>query len=155
ADTNLSYLPFSHIAEQAFTIHVPAITGGTTYFAQSVDRFADNLEEVQPTLFFGTPRIWEKLRAPLGPRAEKASAGPGRARVCLTGSAPASRELLDFFASIGVLIREVYGQSEGSGPTSFNLPGRFKFGSVGPILPGVEVRIAEDGEILVKGPNVF
>jgi long-chain acyl-CoA synthetase len=54
------------------------------------------------------------------------------------------------------VIQEIYGQSEDSGPTSFNLVGRTKYGSVGPALPGVEVKIApEDSEILVRGPNVF
>ncbi|MEQ9652966.1 MAG: AMP-binding protein, partial [Sandaracinaceae bacterium] len=58
-------------------------------------------------------------------------------------------------ASLDIVIQEIYGQSEDSGPTSFNLTGRTKFGSVGPALPGVEVKIADDGEIVVRGPNVF
>jgi long-chain acyl-CoA synthetase len=63
--------------------------------------------------------------------------------------------VLAFFASIDLPIREIYGQSEDSGPTSYNLPGRTKIGSVGPPLPGLEVKIADDGEILVRGRNVF
>ena len=63
--------------------------------------------------------------------------------------------MLAFFASIDLPIREIYGQSEDSGPTSFNLPGRTKIGSVGPPLPGLECKIADDGEILIRGPNVF
>jgi long-chain acyl-CoA synthetase len=58
-------------------------------------------------------------------------------------------------ASLDVIILEVYGQSEDSGPTTFNLTGNTRFGTVGVRLPGIDVRIAEDGEILVKGRNVF
>ena len=57
--------------------------------------------------------------------------------------------------AFGLPIYEVYGQSEDTGPTTFNVPGRTKFGTVGPPFPGVEVKIASDGEILVRGRNVF
>jgi long-chain acyl-CoA synthetase len=73
----------------------------------------------------------------------------------VSGAAPIAREVLEFFAALDVVVLEVYGQSEDTGPTSFNLPNRFRFGTVGPSIPGVEVKIAEDGEILVRGPNVF
>ncbi len=85
----------------------------------------------------------------------KPALGLGRARLCVSGAAPIAREVLEFFASLDIVILEVYGQSEDTGPTSFNQPGRTRFGSVGPILPEVEVRIEPDGEILVKGRNVF
>jgi long-chain acyl-CoA synthetase len=81
--------------------------------------------------------------------------GLSEARICVSGAAPISKEVLDFFAGFGLPIYEVYGQSEGSGPTSFNVPGRTKFGTVGPPFPGVEVKIASDGEIMVRGRNVF
>ena len=81
--------------------------------------------------------------------------GLGKARVCVSGAAPIAKEVLEFMASLGVVILEVYGQSEDTGPTSFNRPGKTRFGTVGPVIPGVEVKIAADGEILVKGPNVF
>jgi long-chain acyl-CoA synthetase len=63
--------------------------------------------------------------------------------------------VIEFFASIDLPLREIYGQSEDCGPTSFNLPGATKFGTVGRPLAGVEVKIADDGEILVRGANVF
>ncbi|MEM6787037.1 MAG: long-chain fatty acid--CoA ligase [Myxococcota bacterium] len=85
----------------------------------------------------------------------KEALGLDEARVCVSGAAPISAEIIKFFAGLDLVIREVYGQSEDTGPTSFNVPGRTKFGSVGPAFPGVEVKIAEDDEILVKGPNVF
>ncbi|GMV42969.1 MAG: long-chain acyl-CoA synthetase [Myxococcales bacterium] len=85
----------------------------------------------------------------------KAAIGLDRGRLLVTGAAPISRDVLDFFLSLDLLIYEVYGQSEGSGPTSFNQPGAVKFGTVGQALPGVDVLIAPDGEILVRGDNVF
>jgi long-chain acyl-CoA synthetase len=85
----------------------------------------------------------------------KAALGLDRARICVSGAAPVAREVLEFMASLDILVSEVYGQSEDTGPTSFNRPGAIRFGSVGTRVPGVEVEIADDGEILVRGPNVF
>ena len=85
----------------------------------------------------------------------KAAIGFDRARVLSSGAAPIAPDVLTFFASIDLPIREIYGQSEDSGPTSYNLPGKTRIGTVGPPLPGLEVKLADDGEILVRGPNVF
>jgi len=85
----------------------------------------------------------------------KQAVGLDRGRFFVSGAAPIAREVIEFFASLDILIYEVYGQSEDTGPTSFNRPNRTKFGSVGPAIPGVDVRIAKDDEILVRGPNVF
>ncbi len=68
-----------------------------------------------------------------------------------TGAAPISKDVLDFFASIDIIIREVWGMSELTGPATLNIFGATRLGSVGRPLVGVEVRIAEDGEILVRG----
>lgn len=203
-DVSLSYLPLSHVAEQMATILMPATAGSTVFFAESLEKVADNLKEARPTVFFGVPRIWEKFHAVLsgklaevkGPKAKliawarkvatevnkkrdrdlpvprlldaqyrlahklvigklKTALGFDRARSLISGAAPIAPDVLEFFASLDLPVREVYGQSEDCGPTSFNLPGKTKLGSVGPGLPGVEVKIAEDGEILVRGPNVF
>jgi len=85
----------------------------------------------------------------------KPAIGMARARICVSGAAPIAQEVLEFFASLDIIVLEVYGQSEDTGPTSFNMPDNYRFGSVGPAVPGVEVKIASDGEILVRGPNVF
>lgn len=203
-DVSLSYLPLSHIAEQMSTIHMPTTAGSTVYFAESIDKLADNLKESRPTVFFGVPRVWEKFHAGLSAklgevtgvkrklvdwarrvstqvndrrdrgqpiprmlqtqyaladrlvlRKLKAALGFDRARALISGAAPIAPDVLAFFASLDLPIREIYGQSEDCGPTSYNLPGRTRIGSVGPPLPGLEVKIAEDGEILVRGPNVF
>ncbi len=204
ADKSLSYLPLSHIAEQMFTLHAPITSGAKVYFAESVDKMPDNLKEVQPTVFFGVPRVWEKFHAGIaaklvlatGAKAKlvafarrtgtevsarknkgqpingllalkyklasklifsklKPAIGMGEARICVSGAAPIAPDVLEFMASLDVVILEVYGQSEDSGPTTFNLPGKTRFGTVGTRLDGVDVKIADDGEILVKGRNVF
>ena len=200
----LSYLPLSHIAEQMVSIHCAVTLGNTVYFAESIDKIADNLKDCRPHLFFGVPRIWEKFHTAIGAKLAaatgvkahvakwargvgaqasaarakgqdpagtlglryriaawlvldptKRAVGLDHARVLMSGAAPVAKECLEFLASFGFHVQEGYGQSEGSGPTSFNLSRRTKLGSVGVPLPGVEVRIADDGEILVRGKNVF
>jgi long-chain acyl-CoA synthetase len=85
----------------------------------------------------------------------KPALGLANARMCFCGGAPIAREIPEFFAGLDVILYEVYGQSEDCGPTTLSHPGANKLGTVGPAWPGVDVRIAEDGEILVRGPNVF
>ncbi len=80
--------------------------------------------------------------------------GLDRARILVSGAAPIHPELLRWLHGIGLAVGEVYGQTEDCGPTSLNPPGAARIGTVGPPLPGTRVRIADDGEILVKGDNV-
>src|SRR6185436_14914565 len=98
---------------------------------------------------------WLEVQYRLADRKIKAALGFDRARRLVSGAAPIALDVLEFFASLDLPIFEIYGQSEDSGPTSYNLPGRVKLGSVGAPLPGLQVKLGEDGEILVKGPNVF
>ncbi|MGE5690603.1 MAG: AMP-dependent synthetase/ligase [Pseudomonadota bacterium] len=79
----------------------------------------------------------------------------GRLRFGISGAAPISVEILEFFAALDILILEGYGLTESSSGCSVNRPSSYRFGTVGPPLPGVEVRIADDGEILMRGDNVF
>lgn len=81
--------------------------------------------------------------------------GFDRLRIAYSGAAPISPDVLHFFQSIGVNLIEGYGQTEGTGVTCVSRAGRVKFGAVGPPLTGTEIKIAEDGEILVKSPSVF
>ncbi|MFH1243138.1 MAG: long-chain fatty acid--CoA ligase [Pseudomonadota bacterium] len=81
--------------------------------------------------------------------------GFDRLRVAYSGAAPIAPDVLQFFQSVGVNLIEGYGQTEGTGVTCASRIGRVKFGTVGPPLQEVEVKIAEDGEILVKSPGVF
>jgi long-chain acyl-CoA synthetase len=206
SDSVLSYLPLSHIAEQMFTIHAAITVGFQAYYAQypPQDYLNDNFKEIQPTLVFGVPRIWERFAAGVqdklaenrGIKARIAAWAQGignqgarlrhqgkklsgtlalehklaeklvfstvkeglgltRARVCITAAAPIAPEIVTFFNNFNVPLCELYGQSEDSGPTTTNLPHANKIGAVGQVWPGIEVKLADDGEILVKGPNVF
>jgi len=204
SDTSVSYLPLSHIAEQIFSIHGPAASGWAVYYAESIPQLADNLKEVQPTVFFAVPRVWERFQAGIqaelghatGVKAKiaqwaldvatkttelrnhgkeptgllaaqytvadklvlskvKKAIGLARAKILITSAAPISVEVLEFFGSLDIRIQEVYGQSEDCGPSTMNQSDAIRFGSGGRAFPGAEVRIAEDGEILVKGRNVF
>ncbi|PYN98443.1 MAG: long-chain fatty acid--CoA ligase [Candidatus Rokuibacteriota bacterium] len=88
--------------------------------------------------------VFSKLHAALG----------GRLEWAVSGGAPLSRDIAEFFHAAGILILEGYGLTETCPVLTFNRPGRFKFGSVGQALPGVELKIAPDGEILARGGNV-
>jgi long-chain acyl-CoA synthetase len=81
--------------------------------------------------------------------------GLDRARYCISGAAPISPDLLKFYHGLGIDIREVYGQTENCGPTSIHYDNDVKFGTVGKPLPRAQIKIAEDGEVLLKGPHVF
>ncbi len=81
--------------------------------------------------------------------------GFDKVQICISGSAAVSPDILRFFYGLGIEILEGYGLTETTAPASFNRPGEARFGTVGRPLPGVEIRIAADGEILVKGNNVF
>ncbi len=79
----------------------------------------------------------------------------GRLRAAISGGAPLAKEIGEFFHVLDILVLEGYGQTEGTTASNVNRPNRFKFGTVGPALPGIELTTAEDGEILVRGPTVF
>lgn len=206
SDSSLSYLPLSHIAEQMFTIHTAVTMGYQVYYAQysPQEYLVSNLCEVQPTLVFGVPRIWERFRDGVvaklghatGAKAKiaawaigvgteasalkrqgkepsgllaikfnlanklvfstiKEGLGLTRAKFCITAAAPISPDIISFFNSVDIPLFELYGQSEDCGPTTTNLPHANKIGSVGCTLPGTEVVLDTDGEIMVKGPHVF
>jgi long-chain acyl-CoA synthetase len=89
--------------------------------------------------------VYGKLRAAMG----------GNVRYAVSGSAPLGPRLGHFFRSMDVRILEGYGLTETTAPASVNVPAKFKIGTVGPALPGVGIRIAEDGEVQVTGNNVF
>jgi long-chain acyl-CoA synthetase len=89
--------------------------------------------------------VYSKVKARLG----------GRLRAAISGGAPLAKEIGEFFHALDILVLEGYGQTEETTASNVNRPDRFKFGTVGPAIPGIDVAIAEDGEILIKGPTVF
>jgi long-chain acyl-CoA synthetase len=93
---------------------------------------------------------WVLLFRPLRDRL-----GIARVRAAGSGAAPIAPQVLEFFWALGLPIQEGYGQTEGSALATFNPPGAARMGSVGIPVAGATIRIAEDGEILIKGPGVF
>ncbi len=103
--------------------------------------------------------IWDSIRLAIFDKLVfskiRSQLGMNSVRMAFSGAAPLNTEVCKFFHAIGIRIAEGYGQTEDCGPTSVNPPEKIKIGTVGPPIPGVEVKIADDGEILVKGGNVF
>jgi long-chain acyl-CoA synthetase len=89
--------------------------------------------------------VYSKVKSKLG----------GRLKLPISGGAPLAKEIAEFFHTIDIAIMEGYGQTECTTASNVNMPTGFRFGTVGPAIPGIEVRTADDGEILVRGPNIF
>jgi len=90
--------------------------------------------------------VFSKVREKLGLDA---------ARLCVVSAAPIAVETLEFFLSLGIPIMEVYGMSECTGPATISVPRAYRTGRAGRALPGTEIRLADDGEVLMRGPHVF
>jgi long-chain acyl-CoA synthetase len=204
-DLFLSWLPLSHIFERLTGEIIPLAHGSTVAYAEPlIERLADNMVEVRPTVMAAVPRFYERVYGRVLASVEaspplrrrifhwgigvgrkrylnhlagktdglglkiqhaiadrlvyhkvKARTG-GRVRYFVSGSAPLSREVGEFFYALGILILEGYGLSETSPLVSINRPGDFVFGTVGRPAPATEVRIdPETGEIQVRGPQIM
>jgi long-chain acyl-CoA synthetase len=184
SDIIISYLPLSHIAEQLISIHGPVASGAHVVFCDNMDNLGAVLREARPTIFFGVPRVWEKLQGRLeagfaaapalkkfllgwarksrSNLAEKIVLGPLRAkmgcdriRIAASGAAKIGDGTVRFFESIGIPVCDMWGMTESCGMGSANLPGARKVGTIGKPSEGTEIAIAPDGEILTRGPHVF
>ena len=168
----ISYLPLSHIAEKVGVEMNGLYSCGTISFAESLESFSKNLAEIQPTIFFAVPRIWQKMRegvlAKLSQQKldlilsiplvnsffkKKIRKKMGFSRVThfYSAAAPISIELQEWYKKIGIIIYQAYGMTEDCVYSHFCGPKAHKFGTVGKALPGLQVKIADDGEIRLKG----
>ncbi len=202
-DEVLSYLPLCHIAERLISVIDAIGSGYVVNFGEGGESFATDLREVQPTLFLGVPRVWEKMMAGvtirmndasrvkratyrfwtkqgarvarrrmdgrLGPfdrltyllgwlalyRPLRKKLGLLRVREAISGAAPIAPQVLEFFWALGVPVREGYGQTENTAQATITPRDDVRIGAVGRPVPGSELRIAPDGEILTRGPATF
>jgi long-chain acyl-CoA synthetase len=161
ADMVLDWLPLSHIYARLVD-HYQTIAGGVTVaLAESAETVVENLMEIQPTHMASVPRLYEKvLSAVASPDPEKMqkrlrSVFGTRIEWLSAGGAPLPRPVAEAYEAAGLPLYQGYGLTESSPIITFNAPGRNKAGTVGLPLSGVEVRIAPDGEVLARGPNVM
>jgi long-chain acyl-CoA synthetase len=203
-DELLSYLPLCHIAERLNSAINAVHVGYVVNFGRGGPFFLNDLRDVQPTIFLGVPRVWEKMAAGVEIRMNDASRlkrglyhwavkrgrragrrrmdghtggltavvraitwllvfrslrdklGMGRVRIALSGAAPIAPQLLEYFWSIGVEVREGYGQTENTAVATYTPAEDVRIGTVGKSLPGVEIAIADvTGEILTRSPGNF
>ncbi len=165
----LSYLPLSHIAERQLVLVQSLIHCGSVTFNESLPTLVRDMVEARPNFFFGPPRVWEQLQQGIIGKFGSAQAlqkaleqdlagvsqrlrhavGLDEADYMLTGAAPIPPALIAWYDTIGLALMEGFGQTEIMGVTA-NVPGARRIGSIGRAIAGVEIRIAEDGELLVR-----
>tara|TARA_R110001592_G_scaffold152614_2_gene380248 strand:- start:7026 stop:8711 length:1686 start_codon:yes stop_codon:yes gene_type:complete len=170
-DRLLSYLPLCHVAERQFVEIASLLAGETIYFADTLETFQQDMQRARPTVFFGVPRIWVKfhigvtnkipsrvldtlLKIPLVGRVmgRKVLTGLGldQIRYAVCGAAPVADSTMAWYQSLGLNIAEVYGMTENCGYSHLGRPTRYKKGWIGLPNPGVECRLSEEGELLVR-----
>jgi long-subunit acyl-CoA synthetase (AMP-forming) len=165
-----SFLPSAHIADRWGNHYFGSMMFGATVTSIPDPRtVAIHLPDVRPTSWGAVPRIWEKLKAALEakgftdpaalPEEVKASIreriGLDRAEWLMCGAAPCQLEVLEYFDALGLPILEVWGLSETSCCVTVNPPDAPRYGTCGPVLDGIELKLAPDGEVLVRGPVVM
>ena len=162
ADVAISYLPGCHVAERISGIYNRLYNGTPAYFINDLGRLYEYMLDIKPTVFASLPRFFEKIHAKViatsgsdsvDSQAVKDAFG-GRVRLLTSGGAPLPLEIADFFAKHDLPILQAYGLTENV-CVAFNTVAEHKFGTVGRPMPMCEVRIARDGEILVKSEMMF
>ncbi|MGR5516516.1 AMP-binding protein [Vibrio harveyi] len=176
-DRLFSYLPLAHITERVYIFGSSIMGGVTTAFPESLDTFIEDVKMHRPTLFISVPRLWtlfqQRIQDKLPQKKlnillkipfvnslikKKLADGLGldQARVLGCGSAPVSPALLEWYRSVGLNITEAWGMTESFAYSTLNYPFRAdKIGSVGNAGPGIELKIADDDEIMVRGKGLF
>lgn len=171
----LSYLPLAHVFERSWLECASLVDGtGQIYFCETQDTFLQDLNRARPNSFISVPRLWQIFQQSVFAKipldaldrmlADPAS-GPVVARQVLqglgldqvitasSGSAPIPAELIDWYRRLGLNLLEGYGMTEDFAYSFTSTPEFNASGCVGVALPGVEARIGEDGEILIKSPG--
>jgi long-chain acyl-CoA synthetase len=160
-DLVLNWLPFTHIYARTVDHYICIASATPVALAESADTLIQNLEDVQPTQFASVPRFYEKVLS------SSASADPEETKQNLrrifgprldwmsSGGAPLPPAIARSYLDAGLLVLQGYGLTETSPIISFNHKDCYKLDTVGRPLPGVEVRIAPDGEVLTRGPHVM
>ncbi|RJX74368.1 AMP-dependent synthetase [Vibrio sinensis] len=176
-DRLFSYLPLAHITERVYIFGTSVMGGVETAFPESLDTFIEDVKMQRPTLFISVPRLWtlfqQRIQDKLPQKKlnfllkipfvnslikKKLADGLGldQARVLGCGSAPVSPALLKWYHSVGLNITEAWGMTESFAYSTINYPFRAdKIGSVGNAGPGIELLIAPDEEIMVRGQGLF
>ncbi len=168
-DRAVSYLPAAHVADRMLSHYVAMATGMQVTSLANPKQLSHAIAEVRPTFFGGVPRIWEKLMAGLqsagitdpaalsdeARAAVRAKAGLDAVRTSVCGAAPIPNEVLEYFIALGLNVQEVWGMSELSAVATINPADAIRVGTVGKALPGVELKLADDGELLCRGPIVM
>jgi long-chain acyl-CoA synthetase len=156
------FLPLAHVFAQ-MVLYATGYAGATlAFFGGDPRRVVAELAQVRPTFLPSVPRIFEKVYTLFAgyPASDELYARVrgvfgGRLRFALSGAAPIAPAVLEFFHAAGVPVLEGYGMTESGGIGTVNTLDRFRIGAVGVASPRVEVRVAEDGEILMRGPHLF
>ena len=176
-DRLLSYLPLAHIAERTLTEHSSLYSGASVTFVESLETFSEDIQNTRPTVFFSVPRLWMKfqggvlnklpqkkldtlLRIPLLNRLIKSKIqkqlGLDQARLIGSGTAPISTATLEWFRKIGLNISEGWGMTETTGAGVMHHPyNPGKIGTIGKPIEGTQIKISEEGEVLIKSAGVI
>jgi long-chain acyl-CoA synthetase len=169
----ISYLPMAHVTGRSVD-HWGAMANPLTLaYCPDALRLFEIAPQVHPTALIGIPRVWEKLYAALSTalpdmspdavrampeqvrQAVLARIGLDECRVATSGAAPIDPAIIEFFRALGVPLSEGWGMTELSNAATLTAPAAARTGAVGQAFPGVELRIADDGEVLVRGPLVM
>ncbi|MDG2382700.1 MAG: AMP-dependent synthetase/ligase [Pirellulaceae bacterium] len=160
-DTRLSFLPLSHIFARTCDLYTWIGTGCLLALAQSRDTVLQDCAEIKPTIMNGVPYFFDRLLRGLQQHGQAETPGAlrhllgGNIKYCCSGGAALPDHLFDFFQTQEVPILQGYGLTETSPVISMSTPRQFKRGASGQAIPGVEVCISDEGEILTRGPLVM
>lgn len=157
----VSYLPTAHIVDRIAGIYLLVLLGGHVAFSPTQVGLSRVISHFHPTTFVGVPRIWEKLLAGLEQlvddhpgRNPLALAGFDQLGLAVTAGAPMPPQVADRIRALGLQLVDMWGLTEAAGMICISKADDVRVGAVGKALPTVEVRVATDGELFVRGPQI-